>query len=74
MKTYYAEVSSQDRGFKTIPGFIKVIESPNNRKQVGTATHAGQSTQDNRPRYTLYVHERCLPGKWILVGDEFQPL
>ena len=75
MKTYYAEVPSQDRDSKTIPGFIKVVEARNDRKQVvGTATHAGQSTGDNRPRYTLYVHERCLPGKWVLVGDEFQPL
>jgi hypothetical protein len=53
---------------------LAVIEARDNREQVGTATDAGRSTQDNRPRSTLYVHDRYLPGKWTLVGDEFQPL
>jgi hypothetical protein len=74
MKTYYAEVPGQDPDSKASPGFIKVIEARNDRKQVGTATHAGQSTGDNRPRYTLYVHDRRLPGQWALIGDEFRPL
>jgi hypothetical protein len=74
MKTYYADVPTQDKDFRAGPGFIPVIEARHDRTQVGTATNAGQSTQDNRPRYTLYVHDRYLPGKWTLVGDEFKPL
>jgi len=74
MRTYYADVPSQSQASRGGPGFIAVIKARHDHTQVGTATHAGQSTQDNQPRYTLYAHDKRLPGKWALVGDEFKPL
>jgi hypothetical protein len=74
MKTYYADVPGKDSDSRGGTGFIPVVEARNDRRRIGTATHAGQSTGDNRPRYTLYVHNQRLPGKWMLVGDEFRPL
>jgi hypothetical protein len=74
MKIYFADVPNQCQASRGGPGFIAVIKARHDPTQVGTATHAGQSTQDNQPRYTLYVHNQRLPGKWTLVGDEFKPL
>ena len=74
MSRYFAHISAAGPvRYRQVPGAIGVLDDPKNSMPIGMAMCKGWD-RDGLAVWRLTVRGADVPGRWIIVDREFQPV